>query len=595
MKEKGSFYFLAAVILAGVIAAYSNHFQNGFHFDDSHTVVQNVYIKDIRNVPLFFLDGTTFSSLPTNQTYRPLVSLTLALDYWLGEGLKPFYFHLSTFILFLLQGILMYLLFLKVFNFSHKNSWNPFTALFAAGWYLLHPANAETINYVIARSDSISTLFVVLALVLFIYSPRMRRFHIYLIPVGLGLLTKPVAAMFAPLLLAYILLFEIEGTGTGKKAPLPLYARLKMAVPSFVFSGIFLIFIEKMNPKTWVPGGISHLNYAVTQPFVILHYFLSFFLPLDLSADSDWRALDSMMDIRFFAGSLFIIALTAIALAARKGKYRPISFGLLWFLIALLPTSAFFPLAEVLNDHRMFFPFVGLAMSICWSTGLLLERLAGSVKSEKALKAAAFSAALIILSAYACGTHERNKVWATDLTLWRDVAEKSPENGRGLMNYGLALMAKADYKNAEIQFTRALELTPGYPYLHINLGILKNATGDPEEAEIYFKNGIAYGPIYPECYFHYAKFLKHRERPEEAIRNLARALELLPAHMGARHLLMDIYYEGSRMEELVLLARETLRMDPADLKALFYLSLAGGANSKPPQNNLALAKSRMAK
>ncbi len=53
----------------------SNHFDNAFHFDDMHTIVNNEYIRDIRNVPRFFSDVETGSSLPTNQSYHQPVSI----------------------------------------------------------------------------------------------------------------------------------------------------------------------------------------------------------------------------------------------------------------------------------------------------------------------------------------------------------------------------------------------------------------------------------------------------------------------------------------------------------------------------------------
>jgi len=40
-----------------------------------------------------------------------------------------------------------------------------------------------------------------------------------------------------------------------------------------------------------------------------------------------------------------------------------IGFGLLWYLIALLPTSLF-PLAEVMNDHRTFLPYIGFVIAL---------------------------------------------------------------------------------------------------------------------------------------------------------------------------------------------------------------------------------------
>jgi hypothetical protein len=147
-----TFWVFAFLLLIAVTAAYSNHFYNSFHFDDSHTIVNNSFIRSIRNIPLFFTDATTFSSLPANQSYRPLVVASLALDYFMGNG-NIFFFHLSTFVLFLLQGALMYMLYAGIYDRSEQGTANRFVALTAVAWYLLHPANAETINYVIARSD----------------------------------------------------------------------------------------------------------------------------------------------------------------------------------------------------------------------------------------------------------------------------------------------------------------------------------------------------------------------------------------------------------------------------------------------------------
>ncbi len=43
-----------AVALLVTIASYANHFHNAFHFDDSHAIENNAYVRSIRNIPLFF-------------------------------------------------------------------------------------------------------------------------------------------------------------------------------------------------------------------------------------------------------------------------------------------------------------------------------------------------------------------------------------------------------------------------------------------------------------------------------------------------------------------------------------------------------------
>src|ERR1700686_709488 len=78
-QPRSSFWLLILAAVFAIFAAYSNHFHNSFHFDDSHTVVDNAFIRDLHNIPRFFTDATTFSTLPANRTWRPIVSLSLAL------------------------------------------------------------------------------------------------------------------------------------------------------------------------------------------------------------------------------------------------------------------------------------------------------------------------------------------------------------------------------------------------------------------------------------------------------------------------------------------------------------------------------------
>src|ERR1700724_4779065 len=90
MRERALAGLGGALLLIALLAAYSNHFQNSFHFDDAHTIENNASIRELRTIPRFFVDATTFSALPSNQSYRPLVTTLLAIDYKLGNGLHPF-------------------------------------------------------------------------------------------------------------------------------------------------------------------------------------------------------------------------------------------------------------------------------------------------------------------------------------------------------------------------------------------------------------------------------------------------------------------------------------------------------------------------
>jgi hypothetical protein len=95
---------LWAALLLAVLAAYSNHFQNGFHFDDWHTIAQNPYIRDLKYIPTFFTDARTQTVHPPNQIYRPLVSTMLAIDYWAAGGLDTTWYHVDVFLFSSLLG-----------------------------------------------------------------------------------------------------------------------------------------------------------------------------------------------------------------------------------------------------------------------------------------------------------------------------------------------------------------------------------------------------------------------------------------------------------------------------------------------------------
>jgi protein O-mannosyl-transferase len=569
------------LLLIVTVFTYSNHFENSFHFDDSHSVQSNVYIRDIKNIPLFFKDGTTFSSLPVNQSYRPIVSTSLAFDYWLGEGYNMFYFHLSIFILFLLQGVLMFYLIRKVLNLAWQTEWNEYIALFATAWYLLHPANAETINYVIARSDSLSTLFVVLAFVMYMYSSVSRKFHLYLIPVAIGALAKPPAVMFAPMLFFYVAFFEKDLSlhdFFSRKSFSKVIDTVKVTLPSFLFVAFMFVFIQKMEPDTWVPGGTSKFNYLITQPFVMVYYVATFFLPVSLSADTDWSPLQSISDMRFWIGMMLVVGMVFAAIVFSKDKrFRPISWGIIWFFLALLPTSSVVPLAEVMNDHRLFFPYVGLVISVTWTIALLLYKWKEKIMGNSSYKISLLAVIFVLLGTYAYGTYQRNEVWKTEESLWLDVTIKSPKNGRGMMNYGLTQMRKGNYDIAYKYFLKAEELTPFYSYVFINKAICMNAMGkDKAEVERNFKRAIELNPNHYNGYYFYGDWLLNNGRTKEAADNLAMAVRNSPNFIDARHRLMTAYAMLEDFGNLKMVAEQTLAIIPNDPIALKYINTNSG-------------------
>jgi Flp pilus assembly protein TadD len=275
---------------------------------------------------------------------------------------------------------------------------------------------------------------------------------------------------------------------------------------------------------------------------VALLYCNAFFWPSGLSADYDLNPFTTTDDPRFWAGFAFVTLLIigSIAAAVFK-KTRMIGFGLLWFLIGLLSTSAL-PLAEVMNDHRTFLPYIGLVIAMAGAVSLLVNR---DVRYSLWAKVAAAVTIGLFLCGKGYATFQRNKVWNTEETLWWDVTTKSPHNPRGLMNYGNTLMAKGDLSEALGYFHRALAFAPQYSVLLINLAIAEDATKQDAAAEQHFEDALRLAPASPDSYTYYARYLLSHSRGEEARGFLYNALELSSADLTARQLLAQVERQTS--------------------------------------------------
>ncbi len=586
MRNNKLFYGLWLLMFLLLWFAYRHHFDNAFHFDDGHTIQNNQYIRSLKNIPKFFTQGaSTFSTLPANQLYRPVVTTSLAIDYWLssvfdknGSGYNTFYYHLSMFVNYLIMLILFYLLAVKIFEKARPGPWNRCIAMFATAWYGLHTVNAETINYIISRSDELSTLFVLAAFVIFIYFPDKRKYGLFLIPFIIGMLTKLTAAMFGPLLVIYYFLFELDdklnaAESKDERKRVWRKAILQMlALAALTLAGI--VFVIANQSDSYTPGGSSRYLYLITQPFILLHYFISFFVPYNLSADTDWGLLQSIFDWRFFAGMLFVAAMLWFAFRAyKRPQTRPLTFGILWFFVTLLPTSSVIPLAEVMNDHRMMYPFAGLMIAVVWTLALLFYKYEKRIMDSYWAKNLIISGISFILIAHMFGVMSRSEVWDNDKSLWYDVTLKSPKNGRGLMNYGLSLAGEGKYKQAIGYYKRAFKLMPYYNYLYTNAAIAYNAIDSVEKAERYFKKAIALNPYSHNGYYYYAIFLRDKGRNVEAIENFRKVLEISPEFVFARYALMELYMKEQKWKALQKLVNQTLAMFPEDVTANYYKGL----------------------
>ena len=516
-------------VLLLVSLAYARHFHNAFHFDDSHTIVTNPYIRELRFVPRYFTDARTFSVLPRNRMYRPLVSASLAFDYWLGGGLNPVYFHASTFGWYLVQLVVLYFLARIIFERSQADPRNRIVALFATAWYGLHPAMAETVNYIIQRGDLYSTLGVGAGILIYAAAPGARKFGLYLLPVVAALFSKPPALVFPALLFFYIWLLEEDGQSTR------LMRSLARAAPAILVTAAMGWLNWFMTPREFNPGVPSASAYRITQPLVALRYFRTFFLPGNLTADTDMAPVASVWRGGAWIGFLFVIAILALIwFCSRRRELRPIAFGLAWFLLALIPTSVF-PLSEVENDHRMFFPFMGLVIGVSWALALAVYKL----EPRRAIMTGLWVLAACELGVLTLGTMQRNLTWRTEESLWRDVTIKSPRNPRGLLNYAVSQLEKGDLDRARSYLEKARAQAPYYHLVEANLGVVNGRLKLDQEAERHFRRALQLlGDPADRTLF--ARWLEQHDRLPEALVQAGLALKANPDFLPAAYMLMGV-------------------------------------------------------
>ncbi len=138
-----------AVVLVLLLAAatYLNSLTYDFVWDDTVMLLGGPKLRDLWNLPQFFLsDFTTLTSgALEGHYYRPTLALTLALDATLW-GLHPALFHLTN---ILLHVGVTFLVNRLVLAMGGRRD----IALLAALLFAVHPAHVEVVAFVAARVD----------------------------------------------------------------------------------------------------------------------------------------------------------------------------------------------------------------------------------------------------------------------------------------------------------------------------------------------------------------------------------------------------------------------------------------------------------
>jgi tetratricopeptide (TPR) repeat protein len=323
---------------------------------------------------------------------------------------------------------------------------------------------------------SLYTMFIFLALISYIYgrtcSGKRRSAALYTgaaFFVFLGIFSKENAVMALPLILLYDYFF-IAGfnlQGLKRKIVIGLSAGIILLAVSISYLdafkvvgdlfGVFFRMNQPIPPNGWTAADVywTPLQHIMTEFRIMGRYFVLLLLPLPafLVFDRWGMPLSAGMTEPLSTLFSFLVIAGLLIFSVLKAKKMPfISFGLLWYFVAISLESFIAVGSDLYFEHRNYLPVAGLFLGITAEAAVLSK---GAVLNRKAL-----GVVVLILSVLLGGlTFKRNFVWKDSVTLWGDTVRKEPGNLRAMVALGNSYVNSADLASASIYFDKALKLS----------------------------------------------------------------------------------------------------------------------------------------
>jgi tetratricopeptide (TPR) repeat protein len=392
---------------------------------------------------------------------RPLLMLSYWVNFQVSER-DPWSYHAGNVLLHASISILVFILLYRILRLRAIDSRK---ALFPAGiasiLFLVHPLQSEAVGYIAGRSELLAGLFVVAALVVYsnpgLTTISWRTAAVVLVLYGCAVLSKEQAAVLPALLFSMDVLLRrrsIRETLTlGKRLYYPLAALGAAATVA-----IFALLARSATAGFNVPG-IHWYEYLFTQFRVWFIYLKLAVFPFGQNADYDISVSHTLAEHGSWIALAVLIAGAVTAWRMRK-RYGVAVFGLLMFAVLLLPTSSIIPIQDLAAERRMYLPLLGLL--------IVLMDVLSRVKPTVGVTAA-LVAALLIDSAL---THDRAKVWGSDIAFWSDTVKQSPDKSRGYTHLTYAYIRSKRCSDAVAVVERTKESIRNTPEL---LGMLGHA------------------------------------------------------------------------------------------------------------------------
>ena len=469
-------------------------------------------------------------------TWQPLTWLSFLADVRGGQ-ISPGRFHVTNLALHLLNVLLLYALLVVM----TRATWS--SALVAA-LFAVHPLHVESVAWVAARKDVLSTFWGLLSLLAYVRFARTRS-RIYLaaaaLALALGLMAKPMLVTwpFVMLLLDWWPLRRLDG---NREASIPAGSLSSLLIEKIPFFALAVA-------SSWITFRVQSAVTALTDINTIglrdrlanacvsyVHYLGKTFLPQDFSViyqHPNMLGGTPLTGGTIMGSGLILLVITALIVVMRQRRF--LATGWLWFLGTLVPVIGLVQVGtQAFADRFTYVPLIGIFVIVAWLMKSFHENLAARNRPTRWLVPIV---GVAVVLAVLWPSRTLTAKWRDSITLYE--YSLKTESGSPKLHYNLGLAYSNADRHAEAveQYRRALRLKPEHKRAWNNLGHTLGLLGDFEESEKAFLEALRLRPGLVLARINYAVVLEKAGRSEEAISQRVLALAQDPDdHINCNHI-----------------------------------------------------------
>jgi tetratricopeptide (TPR) repeat protein len=546
------------------LAIYANSLSNGFVFDDYAVIVENKHIADLKGSLPAFLSNDYFRIAGGEDSYRPLATLSYFLIHSFA-GLNPFYYHLTSVLLHVLNVMLVFFLARSILD-------SRFGALGVGLLFACHPALTEAVDCIAFNEDLLAAFFFLLALN--IYVARVGRefalgwYALSLLLYFCGLLSKEMAISLPAIIYAYDLAFNADGEQrlTARYAAQIILQRWRVysgygLVGSFYLILRFIVITKAGDGEQVLYG--TFFERLIYLPQHLFSFVKLAIFPHELKVAYVFDYPSNFLDIGNLAGLSVTSGLVVLSFFLFR-HHKFVFFGIWWFLISLFPVYNLVQIFSPFAERYLYIPVIGFCLTV---TITLSSLFLGSLRKRNKAGIATLLATLLVAGAYTPATVARNRDWKDGLTLWTKSVKQTPDSGVARGSLGRGYLEQGMLEKAIAEFKAAVQLMPDHFKAFYNLGVIYDRKNDVEQALFHYKAAIRINPGFADAHFNLANLYQKNGFTGAAVEHYRTVIKLTPEDIEARNNLGVAYARQGKLDQAIAVWEGALKIDPANISA----------------------------